>query len=155
LSRIYRILRRPYAKAAFDGEGAYRFGGRWSSQGTRLTYTSEHLSLAMLEYFVHIDPDYPPKDLMQATADVPDTVPRIILKEKQLPENWRRTPAPPELAGIGNEFVQNGRAAVLIVPSALATAESNWLINPMHPAFSRIKLNPAEAFAYDSRSFRS
>jgi len=60
---------------AFDGEGAYRFGGRWSSPGVRLAYAAEHLSLAIVEYFVHLDPEDPPRDLVVATADVPDGVP--------------------------------------------------------------------------------
>ncbi|MGH9545186.1 MAG: RES domain-containing protein, partial [Terriglobales bacterium] len=29
------MLRQAYARAPFDGEGAYRYGGRWSSPGTR------------------------------------------------------------------------------------------------------------------------
>lgn len=35
-------LRRPYASNPLNGEGAYRFGGPWSSPGTRLAYTSEY-----------------------------------------------------------------------------------------------------------------
>jgi len=64
LTRVYRILRKPYSKTAFDGEGAYRFGGRWSSPGVRLAYAAEHLSLAIVEYFVHLDPEDPPRDLV-------------------------------------------------------------------------------------------
>src|SRR5512136_2940813 len=71
LTRVYRILRKPYAKKPRDGEGAYRFGGRWSSPGTRLAYTAEHLSLAMIEYSVHLDPDDAPKDLVLAIAQIP------------------------------------------------------------------------------------
>ena len=43
--------------------------------------------------------------------------------------------------------------AILIVPSALAPAESNWLINPVHPDFRRIRVNPVERFRYDQRFF--
>src|ERR1019366_10021914 len=43
LIRVYRIVREPYSKSPLDGEGSYRFGGRWSSPGTRLAYTAEHL----------------------------------------------------------------------------------------------------------------
>jgi len=50
--------------------------------------------------------------------------------------------------------VHDYRAAVLIVPSALAPGESNWLINPGHPEFSRIRLHPVEPFRYDPRFFR-
>lgn len=50
LSQV-RILRKAYAKNALHGgEGAYRFGGRWSTVGTRLAYAAEHASLAMIEY---------------------------------------------------------------------------------------------------------
>ena len=154
MTRVYRILRKPYAKKPLEGEGAFRFGGRWSSVGTRLAYTAEHLSLAMIEYFVHIDPDDPPKDLVVVTAEIPDSVLRTSISPKQLPANWRRSPSPPELVEIGDQFVRDRRAAILIVPSALAPAESNWLINPQHPEFSRIRLRSVEAFEYDPRFFR-
>jgi RES domain-containing protein len=154
LTRVYRILRRTYSSKPFDGEGAYRFGGRWSSPGTRIAYTSEHVSLAILEYFVHIDPDDPPRDLVLAVAEIPDSVTRVKMTVIQLPANWRETPADPKLTAIGDEFVRNGRATILIVPSALAPGESNWLINPLHSGFSKIKLKRAETFQYDSRLFR-
>ena len=153
MTKVYRILRRPYAKAPLDGEGAYRFGGRWSSPGTRVTYTAEHLSLAMLEYFVHIDGDDPPKDLVLVTVEIPDSVPRVSISAEQLPKNWRQTPSPPELACIGDNFIREGRPAILIVPSVLAPTECNWLINPLHSGFSKIRVSPAEPFEYDQRFF--
>jgi RES domain-containing protein len=153
LTRVYRILRKPYSKKPFDGEGAYLFGGRWSSVGVRLAYAAEHLSLAMIEYFVHIDPDDPPKDLVVVTADIPDGVSRTRISAKQLPANWRRTPAPPSLAAIGDNFVSAAHATILLVPSALAPEEANWLINPRHRDFAKIRAHPPEAFRYDSRFF--
>ena len=155
MTRVYRILRRPYSKNPLDGEGAYRFGGRWSSPGVRIAYTAEHLSLAMVEYFVHIDPDDPPKDLVVAAADIPNSVSRRPISPKELPVNWRATPAPPELAAIGDAFVRDARIAILIVPSALAPAESNWLIHPQHPHFAKIRVHQPEAFQYDPRFFQS
>ncbi|MGH9803113.1 MAG: RES family NAD+ phosphorylase, partial [Blastocatellia bacterium] len=32
---VYRICKTKYAATAFDGEGAFRFGGRWNTRGTR------------------------------------------------------------------------------------------------------------------------
>jgi RES domain-containing protein len=148
---VYRILRRPFAKSPLDGEGGYRFGGRWSSPGTRLAYTSEHLSLAMLEYFVHLDPADPPKDLVVVRAEIPDSVSRVRLTAKELPANWRQTPAPPALARCGDDFVRRGNAAILMVPSVLAPSETNWLINPRHPEFRKIRLGKLESFRYDAR----
>ncbi len=153
MTTIYRLMRRPYSRTPLDGEGAYRFGGRWSSPGTRIAYASEHLSLAMLEYFVHIDPNDPPKDLVLVTAEIPDSVPRISVDVKKLPRTWRQTPPPSELATIGDNFVRHGRATILTVPSAVATTESNWLINPMHAGFAKIRVYAAEPFEYDPRLF--
>jgi RES domain-containing protein len=151
LTRVYRIVRKPFSKTPLDGEGSYLFGGRWSSIGTRLAYTAEHLSLAMLEYLVHVDPMDPPRDLVVVTAEIPDGISRIRPNEKALPADWRRFPAPPALAEIGDAFARNAAAAIMIVPSALAPAESNWLINPAHPDARNIRLNAIEAFEYDSR----
>jgi RES domain-containing protein len=154
LTRVYRILRKPYSTKPFDGEGGYRFGARWSSPGVRVAYAAEHLSLAMLEYYVHLDPDQPPTDLVVVEADIPDNVPGVSIGLKQLPANWRQSPAPAALAAIGDQFVAGRRAAVLTVPSVLAPAESNWLINPRHPAFARIRVYPAKIFEYDLRFFQ-
>jgi RES domain-containing protein len=154
LTRVFRVLRAAYARAPFDGEGAYRYGGRWSSPGTRLAYTSEHQSLAMLEYFVHLDPEDAPDDLMLATADVPDNLSRKRIQAAHMPAHWRETPAPPELVQIGDEFVKKGETCLLLVPSALAVNETNWLINPQHPEFKRISLQAPEPLRYDPRMFR-
>ncbi|MBI4909115.1 MAG: RES domain-containing protein [Acidobacteria bacterium] len=135
MTRVYRILRKRYAKNSFDGEGSFLFGGRWSSPGTRIAYAAEHLSLAMLEYFVHINADDPPKDLVVAGADIPDSVSRMILKPHDLPTDWRQVPASPALAAIGDSFIAERKVAVLILPSALVPSESIWLINPLHPQF--------------------
>lgn len=153
MSRVYRIVREPYSGNPLDGEGSFRFGGRWSSSGTRIAYTAEHLSLAMIEYFVHIDATDPPKDLVVVAADVPDSVSRAVLGPHQLPSNWRQVPAPPSLAGVGDSFAADRKSAILILPSALVPSESNWLINPLHAEFAEIKLLQPEQFEYDVRFF--
>ena len=150
---MFRVLRAAYARVPFDGEGAYRYGGRWSSPGTRLAYASEHQSLAMLEYFVHLDPEDPPDDLVLATADVPESLRRERVEASAVPANWRDVPAPPKLAEIGDEFWKKGKNCVLVVPSALAVRENNWLINPQHSDFKQITINRAEPLSYDPRMF--
>ena len=153
MTRVYRILRERYATNPLDGEGSYLFGGRWSSPGTRIAYTAEHLSLAMVEYFVHIEADDPPKDLVVVSADVPDGVSRAILKPQDLPADWRQVPARPTLAAIGDSFAAKRNIPVLVVPSALVPSEWNWLINPLHPQFADIQVRPPEPFQYDARFF--
>ena len=153
MSRVYRVLRKAYARTPFDGEGAYRYGGRWSSPGIRLCYTSEHQSLAMLEYFVHLDKDDPPTDLVLAIAEIPDELTRTRVDLRKLPVNWREAAAPPELARLGDEFAQKGEHCVLLVPSVLALSENNYLINPAHPDYKRIVMREPEPLNYDPRLF--
>ena len=154
MSLVYRVLRAAYARTAFDGEGAYRYGGRWSSPGTRLCYTSEHQSLAMLEYFVHLDQDDSPDDLVLAVAEIPDDLNRAYIETSRLPANWRASTAPPELARFGDEFVRRGKGCLLVLRSVLAPSENNCLINPEHPDYKKIVVRAAEALNYDPRMFR-
>jgi RES domain-containing protein len=153
LTRVYRVLRQHYARSPFDGEGAYRYGGRWSSPGARLCYTSEHQSLAMLEYFVHLGSDDPPLDLVLAFADIPNDLSRQQVALSDLPAHWSQTPAPSALARIGDEFAERGDPCLLLVPSALAWSENNWLLNPLHPDFHKIKQPAPQPLRYDPRMF--
>ena len=148
------MLRKPYARTPFDGEGDYLYGGRWSSPGTRLSYASEHQSLAMLEYFVHVDKDDPPTDLVLAIAEIPDELTRKKLNVADLPANWREPAAPVQLARIGDEFARRGENCLLLLPSVLVPGENNCLLNPAHPDYARIVLRDPEPLSYDPRMFR-
>jgi hypothetical protein len=105
----------------------------------------------MIEYLVYLDPNHPPRDLMLARACVPEDLPKLQLRADELPSGWQDYPAPESLALIGDKFVRNGEAAVLILPSALAPTENNWLLNPHHSHFQKIELGRAEPFHYDPR----
>lgn len=153
MSLVYRVLRKAYGRSPFDGEGAYLYGGRWSSPGIRLSYTSEHQSLAMLEYFVHFDSDDPPDDLVLAVAEIPDEISQGRVGLGELPATWRDPAAPPDLCRFGDEFAQRAERCILRVPSVLAVHENNCLINPAHPDFKRIVAHELEPLIYDPRMF--
>ena len=73
--RIYRMCREKRAKSleeAFDGAGASKVGGRWNPRGITAVYTSESISLALLEILVHADLEDLPDDLVCVSAQVPD-----------------------------------------------------------------------------------
>jgi RES domain-containing protein len=50
--------------------------------------------------------------------------------------------------------VKKAETCLLLVPSALAVNENNWLINPQHAEFKQIAVNPVEPLRYDARMFR-
>jgi len=116
-----------------------------------VVYTSATLSLAALEYFVHLDPTDAPGDLVAIPADIPDSLPRIEIRAETLPSRWRAYPAPEELAELGTAWVRARKTAVLEVPSAIVPQEHNFVLNPAHSDFRRIRPGTPEAFNFDPR----
>jgi RES domain-containing protein len=68
-----------------------------------------------------------------------------------LPSTWRMFPSPPQLAAVGDAWVSAARSAVLRVPSAIVPSESNYLLNPQHPEFTRIRIGSPTSFSFDPR----
>ena len=146
----WRIAKREYAKSAFDGSGARKYGGRWNSAGTALVYTSQSQSLAALELLVHLDGP----GLLQSYVLIPVEISEALVHAvhiAELPQNWRSFPAPPTLKRIGDEWVKAALSVVLKVPSALLPMESNLLLNPNHADFKKLAIGEPIFFALDER----
>lgn len=149
----WRITKRKYKDAAFTGAGARKYGGRWNSPGTAIVYTAETQSLAILEMLVHVEtPDLLPEYVLIG-VEIDESLVRELDRSK-LPRNWRAQPAPLELRKFGDEWLAAGQSAVLRVPSALVPGESNFLVNPAHPDFSKLTIRDAISFALDERLAR-
>ena len=145
----WRIVKEKHSGSAFSGEGARLFGGRWNSPGTSLVYTSSTQSLAALETLVHLNPPI----LFRYLAfrfEFDDSLSEQI-PTAELADDWRTEPPAPSTMVLGDGWVRAGRTAVLIVPSVILTSETNFLLNPRHPEFRRIKIGSPEPFAFDPR----
>jgi len=70
--RVWRLAVGPHR--ALDGEGARIYGGRWNSPGVPVVYTATHLSLALLEQLVHVDPEDLPDAFRAFVIDLPDDI---------------------------------------------------------------------------------
>jgi RES domain-containing protein len=147
--RIWRIARAPFL--ALDGEGAHLFGARWSSEGTAVVYAASHLSLAALEYLVHVDIEDVPADLMAVEIEVPDDAEQRVVEVGDLPPNWRATSAPRACRALGDDWAAAGKELVLRVPSVLIPEESNVLVNPAHPRAGEVRALGERPFVYDPR----
>lgn len=150
---IWRICRAKYEASAFSGMGAEKTGGRWNYKGQSVVYASENLSLAVLELFVHVAPNIIPTDLISVRATFPDSIPTERVAVDDLPSYWRDYPAPSELQEIGSNWLRRQKSLILIVPSAINPLESNILVNPSHPAISRLKVSAGQPFRFDPRMF--
>ena len=149
----WRICKQGRAKTAFDGEGAYRYPGRWNRKGIAMVYCASSLSLATLEYLVHLDPDEWPDDLVSIRFEVPADVARAteVVDASTLPMHWRATPGPYALKGIGTHWAKAERSALLVVPSAVTPSETNVLLNPRHADIQRLVVHPPEPVVFDPR----
>ena len=147
--RVWRLSSRHYPVP--DGEGARLHPGRWNLPGIAVVYASATLSLAVLETLVHVDSDILPDNLITRSADIPDQLAVEVIKEDELPSNWRDYPAPEALQVIGTQWVQRGNTAVLSVPSVVSPGERNYLLSPAHSDFSKIKWSKPSPFKWDPR----
>jgi RES domain-containing protein len=148
---VWRLLTVRFATSAFSGEGARMYGGRWNRKGIPMVYTSGAQSLAMLEMLVQDDP------LRARYVVIPASIPDEVAVERvapdDLPANWRAIESRSQLQDLGSAWARSLSSAVLAVPSAVVPDESNYLLNPLHPAFARIEIGTPRAFVTDVRLF--
>jgi RES domain-containing protein len=150
----WRLVKERQADAAFTGEGARLYGGRWNHRGTTVVYLSGSLSLAALELFVHLGPDDIHLRLVSFRVEIPQNIQIDIVEPSILPRDWRNEPPPDSTKEIGTRWSESGRAAVLRVPSVITPVESNFLLNPRHSAFERIKIGDPQPFSFDPRMWK-
>ena len=150
MASAWRIVLSSEAARAFFGEGSQLYGGRWNSPGVRVVYVSESQSTAALEVFIHNEPFSPTEKYKAFYLEWPDSLTEILPKE-DLPRTWRNTPAPRETRRIGDDWLRERRSVALAVPSVLSPASRNFLLNPEHRDFRRVKIARPVDFDFDPR----
>jgi RES domain-containing protein len=148
--KAWRVASRKYASTAFTGEGAARYPGRWNSAGIPVVYLACSLAVGMLEILVHVTDRRYLNAYMAIPVEVPDT---LIEKLKPLPKDWQQLPEPypDSTQTLGTNWVLSLRSLALQVPSAIVPSEFNLVLNPKHPAFSKMKIGKAEPLTIDPR----
>ncbi len=149
--RVWRICKAEHAGAAFTGEGAVLYAGRWHQAGTPVVYCSDSRALAALEQLVHLHRNWLPPHFVGFGLEIPDNLAISKVRTQDLPAMWRRHPGPPELRDIGTRWIKSGETVALRVPSAVVPGEHNFLLNPRHPDFSRLQISNPEPFEFDER----
>jgi RES domain-containing protein len=148
----HRIVKARHAQAAFSGDGARIAGGRWNLPGDAVVYASASLALAAIETFVHLGDDGLHLAFMSFRIEIPEVIP--IQRCRKPPPGWRAEPPEEASMRYGSAWVRRGRHAVLEVPSAIVPSESNLLLNPLHPDFSKIRIGRARPFLFDPRMWK-
>lgn len=118
-----------------------------------MVYTSEHLSLAVLENLVHLEAAQLRPTRTALTIDVPDREVEVFAPSK-LPKNWRAARSQQLLQDLGKAWLTEGRSLALKVPSAVIPQEHNVLLNPNHPKHAKLSVEAQVPFSFDPRLFR-
>jgi RES domain-containing protein len=144
---VFRISNELF-KEDISGNGAAINGSRWNSNGIRMLYTSEYISLAILESLVHLRViDIPEKQYL-LQIELPDED-FLEIKQSKIKDDWRQHIAYTRY--MGDQFILANQSLILKVPSAVVTQEHNFLINPLHTGFKKVKVMKTELLELDKR----
>jgi RES domain-containing protein len=152
LIRAWRLVAAAYADRILSGGGAYRNGGRWNSRGRAVVYMSESLSLCILENLVHMVRVPMMQSFKSIWVDMPESSIHA-LEKMDLPPSWKAIPAPEATKKIGDRWFDEKVSAVLKVPSTVVPDEGNFVLNPMHPEFKKLRMGEVRDFEVDERLY--
>lgn len=131
------------------GLGAKKYGGRWNPAGSPALYTSEHLSLAVLEKFVHAQGINELKDLARLALMLPANSTLYRLETSKLNKDWKTDVAYTQW--LGQQLLADGSYLGFWVPSVVVAGEWNLVLNPAANGFAKLQMVVQESFMLDSR----
>ena len=138
------------AYPVFDATGSTISPGRWNGSNCPMIYACEHYSTALLEKLAHGGGVMPPNQHF-----IKITIPRgstyEVVSQPALP-GWD-DPKPVASKTFGEQWCEEKRSLILIVPSVIARLDRNILINPAHPDFPNIETSLHEPVYWDARLF--
>ncbi len=144
---VYRIVHKKYSETLF----ASGLSGRWNSEGKKVLYTSESVSLAYLENMSHRRGFGFNNDFRIMIIEIPSRLPFYEVDPSDLPKNWRSFRNYDECQRIGNEWFDRSEFLYMKVPSAVVMENRNIVINTLHKDYKRIKLLKVVDFYPDDR----
>ena len=147
---VYRISNTLFSND-LSGSGAKLNGARWNSKGIPMLYTTEHISLSVLEMLVHTSfKDYA-IELELLYIQLPSTMNNSEIHLSRLKTNWINDEAYTRF--MGDAFIRSKQSLLLKVPSVVVNEEFNYLINPLHIDFKKVKISKVKPFRPDKRLF--
>jgi len=141
---VYRISLTKWSKSLISSGKV----ARWNSEGNNMIYTAASRALACLESVVHRSRKGVIGEFKVMIIEIPPELKIEKISFDELPESWFTYEHLEECNEIGDRWLQKKSSAILRVPSAIIINEFNFLINPEHPDFKKIKLDRIEDFGF-------
>ena len=137
---VFRICNTVYSND-ISGNGSKMYGGRWNNKGVPVLYTSSTRALAALEILVHISTNnvFLPENSID---EIPFTALKTEIDKNGLNSNFKF---------IGDNWIKSNSSFLLKVPSIVIPEEYNYLVNPLHKNFNKVKIVENKLFRFDNR----
>jgi RES domain-containing protein len=145
---VFRISHQSFI-ADLEGIGAKKYGGRWNPPGVACLYCSQHLSLAVLEKFVHAQGKDDMTNLATLSLKIPALSKLYTVNAAKLDPNWAANIAYTQW--LGRQILEDLSYAGFVVPSIIIPGEMNIVLNPVAPSFKKISPTKPAAFIVDQR----
>jgi RES domain-containing protein len=148
------VLWRVSNYATLDGLGGMYASGRWHMKGKPVVYCSEDPSTALLETIVHMEIDAEDRpetfQVLKVESSGAVSVERADVAKLGVdwPTNLRET------RGLGDGWLASGRSLLLEFPGVLVPERRNFLVNPRHAEWRKLRIAARYSHAFDSRFFR-
>ena len=149
---VWRLSAPGYADV-LTGEGNRMFGARWNSPGRGVVYTSAHLSLAVLETYVHL-PLARREMLPEFEAvriGVPDDASRTQISRDEFDALMSAEDAVAACRAVGDGWLAVGADLILEAPSVIVPEESNIMLNAAHARMADVTVLAKRMFRFDAR----
>lgn len=147
----YRFAHKKFAHE-MSGSGARLKGGRWNQAGAALLYTCSTPALALIEILANA---YTKEEMHQCQLMkifIPGDIKFEMVYESSLEKGWKQDFD--HTQEVGMKLIKDNKHCVISVPSAIVTTDRNYLINPLHNDFKKIKLLEVTDFEFDERLFK-
>lgn len=148
----YRIAKWNYLND-LSGQGAKLYGGRWNHEGIPALYSSCHLSLAVLELLANQIRKLVDSSYGYIAISIPDSIQIQHLNSIELSSSWREENYDQSTVNLGSEWLTSNSSLILSVPSAVLKQEQNYIINPKHADFKKLKIVERAKLELDGRIF--
>jgi RES domain-containing protein len=138
-----------------SGAGGEIADGRWhtAGAGNRIVYLADHPAVALIENLVSLDgePRFFPKTFQLLRITAPEGLtPKSLTSEQS---SSIRTEDHATTQAFGDAWLAARSSALLRVPSIPSPESWNYLLNPLHPDASLLKIEWARHISYDKRYF--
>jgi len=129
-----------------SGRGGLLASGRWHEAGNPVVYCADHPSTALLEILVHVDLEDLPSNYTLLKIACPDELPLVRIGEEDVDSaDLVATQA------LGKSMLESTEICLIEVGSVVMPQARNVLINPSHPAASKITIEATFNYPFDSR----